>query len=295
MADTPAFEVISAHKCFEGTVGFYRHASTSTASPMRFSVFVPPQGRTGRVPVLYYLAGLTCTEETFMIKAGAQRVAAELGMMLVAPDTSPRGLNLPGESDSWDFGVGAGFYIDATQEPWSKHYRMYTYLTQELRALIEAQFPADPARTGIFGHSMGGHGALVLGLRNPQIYKSISAFAPVSAPKQVPWGQKAFSGYLGPDTGGPDKGQWSAYDATEIMLGLKDAARRPHILVDQGLADQFLEKQLPQHVFEAAAQKVGYPLTLRRHAGYDHGYYFIATFMEDHLRHHSKILTGRAG
>jgi S-formylglutathione hydrolase len=295
MADTPAFEVISAHKCFDGTVGFYRHASTSTASPMRFSVFVPKQGRTGRVPVLYYLAGLTCTEETFMIKAGAQRVAAELGMMLVAPDTSPRGLNLPGESDSWDFGVGAGFYVDATQEPWSKHYRMYTYVTQELRNLIEAQFPADPARTGIFGHSMGGHGALVLGLRNPQIYKSISAFAPISAPKQVPWGQKAFSGYLGPDTGGPDKGQWSAYDATEIMLGLKDAARRPHILVDQGLADQFLEKQLPQHVFEAAAQKVGYPLTLRRHEGYDHGYYFISTFMEDHLRHHSKILTGRAG
>jgi len=290
MADTPAFEVISQHKCFDGTVGFYRHPSTSTASPMRFSVFVPPQGGSGRVPVLYYLAGLTCTEETFMIKAGAQRVAAELGMMLVAPDTSPRGLNLPGESDSWDFGVGAGFYVDATEEPWSKHYRMYSYVTQELRALIEAHFPADPARTGIFGHSMGGHGALVLGLRNPQIYKSISAFAPISAPKQVPWGQKAFSGYLGPNTG-----QWSAYDATEIMLGLKGAAPRSHLLIDQGLADQFLEKQLPQHVFEAAALQVGQPLTLRRHAGYDHGYYFIATFMEDHLRHHAKILTGHSG
>jgi S-formylglutathione hydrolase len=289
MADTPAFEVISQHKCFDGTVGFYRHASTSTASSMRFSVFVPKQGKSGRVPVLYYLAGLTCTEETFMIKAGAQRVAAELGMMLVAPDTSPRGLNLPGESDSWDFGVAAGFYVDATQEPWSKNYRMYSYVTQELRTLVEAQFPADPARTGIFGHSMGGHGALVLGLRNPQIYKSISAFAPISAPKQVPWGQKALGGYLGPDAG-----QWSAYDATEIMLGLKDAARRPHILVDQGLADQFLEKQLPQHVFEAAAKKVGYPVTLRRQEGYDHGYYFISTFMEDHLRHHSKILTGHA-
>jgi S-formylglutathione hydrolase len=290
MADTPAFEVISQHKCFDGTVGFYRHASTSTASPMRFSVFVPPQGQAGPVPVLYYLAGLTCTEETFMIKAGAQRVAAELGLMLVAPDTSPRGLNLPGDSDSWDFGVGAGFYVDATEEPWSKHYRMYTYVTQELRALIEAHFPADTARTGIFGHSMGGHGALVLGLRNPQIYKSISAFAPICAPKQVPWGQKAFSGYLGPSTG-----QWSAYDATEIMLGLKDAARRPHMLIDQGLADQFLEKQLPQHVFEAAAREVGQPLTLRRHAGYDHGYYFISTFMADHLRHHAKILTGRSG
>jgi S-formylglutathione hydrolase len=290
MADTPAFEVISQQKCFEGTVGFYRHESTSTASAMRFSVFVPKEGRTGRVPVLYYLAGLTCTEETFMIKAGAQRVAAELGLMLVAPDTSPRGLNLPGDTESWDFGVGAGFYVDATQEPWSKQYRMYTYVTQELRELIEAQFPADPARTGIFGHSMGGHGALTLGLRNPGIYKSISAFAPISAPKQVPWGQKAFNGYLGPDTG-----QWSQYDATEIVSGLEDAPRRPPLLIDQGLADQFLEKQLPQHLFEAAAKQVGYPLTLRRHAGYDHGYYFISTFMEDHLRHHAKFLTGPAG
>jgi S-formylglutathione hydrolase len=285
MAGTPAFEVISQHKCFDGSVGFYKHDSISTASPMRFSAFVPKQGRTGRLPVLYYLAGLTCTEETFMIKAGAQRVAAELGLILVAPDTSPRGLNIPGDSDSWDFGVGAGFYVDATQEPWSKHYRMYSYVTSELRTLIEAQFPADPARTGIFGHSMGGHGALTLGLRNPAIYRSISAFAPISAPSQVPWGQKAFTGYLG-----TDKSQWSAYDATEIVSGLKDAASRPHILIDQGLADQFLEKQLPQHLFEAAARKVGLPLTLRRHEGYDHGYYSIATFMEDHLRHHAKIL-----
>jgi S-formylglutathione hydrolase len=269
-------------------VGFYRHQSKSTSTPMRFSVFAPKQARSGREPVLYYLAGLTCTEETFMIKAGAQRVAAELGLMLVAPDTSPRGLSIPGDSDSWDFGVAAGFYLDATQEPWAKNYRMYTYITQELRSLVETQFPADAARTGIFGHSMGGHGALVLGLRNPDIYKSLSAFAPICAPKQVPWGQKAFSGYLGPDTG-----QWSAYDATEIMSGLKDAARRPHILIDQGLADQFLEKQLPQHVFEAAAKKVGYPLTLRRHEGYDHGYYFISSFIEDHLRHHAKILQPR--
>src|SRR3954447_5530628 len=214
MADTPApaFEVLSQHQCFGGTVGFYRHASTTTSTPMRFSVFVPKQGRTGRVPVLYYLAGLTCTEETFMIKAGAQRVAAELGLMLVAPDTSPRGLNLPGDNASWDFGVAAGFYLDATQEPWSKNYRMYTYITKELRALIEAQFPANAARTSIFGHSMGGHGALVLGMRNPDIYKSISAFAPISAPSQVPWGQKAFTGYLG-----EDKSQWAQYDATEIV------------------------------------------------------------------------------
>jgi S-formylglutathione hydrolase len=289
MAGQPAFDIISQHQCFDGTVGFYKHDSSSTASSMRFSVFVPKQGRTGRVPVLYSLAGLTCTEETFMIKAGAQRVAAELGMMLVAPDTSPRGLNLPGDSASWDFGVGAGFYVDATEEPWAKNYRMYSYITKELRALIEAQFPADSARTGIFGHSMGGHGALVLGLRNPDIYKSISAFAPISAPGQVPWGQKAFAGYLG-----PDKSRWAAYDATEIVSSLKDAAKRPHILIDQGLADQFLEKQLPQHVFEAAAKRAGYPLTLRRQEGYDHGYYFISTFMEDHLRHHSKILTGQA-
>src|SRR6267154_4716632 len=233
MADTPAFEVLSQHKCFDGTVGFYRHASTSTASSMRFSVFVPKQGRTGRVPVLYYLAGLTCTEETFMIKAGAQRVAAELGLMLVAADTSPRGLNIPGDTASWDFGVAAGFYLDATQEPWAKNYRMYSYITKELRTLIAAQFPADPARTGIFGHSMGGHGALTIGLRNPQIYKSISAFAPISAPSQVPWGQKAFAGYLG-----SDKSQWGAYDATEIVSGLTDAASRPHLLIDQGLADQ---------------------------------------------------------
>ena len=285
MAATPAFEVISQHQCFGGVVGFYRHDSSSTASSMRFAVFTPPQARSGRVPVLYYLAGLTCTEETFMIKAGAQRVAAELGLLLVAPDTSPRGLKLPGESDAWDFGLAAGFYLDATQGPWSKHYRMYTYVTQELRALIESRFPVAPARTGIFGHSMGGHGALTLALRNPDIYKSVSAFAPIAAPSQCPWGQKAFTGYLG-----PDKAQWSEYDATELVAAVKDAARRPAILIDQGLADQFLEKQLHPHLFEAAARGAGYPLTLRRHEGYDHGYYFMLTFMEDHLRHHWKTL-----
>jgi S-formylglutathione hydrolase len=289
MAGTPAFEVISQHRSFGGVVGFYRHDSTSTGSAMKFSVFAPPQARSGPVPVLYYLAGLTCTEETFMIKAGAQRVAAGLGLMLVAPDTSPRGLNLPGETDSWDFGVGAGFYVDATQAPWSKNYRMYSYVTKELRTLIESQFPADAARTGIFGHSMGGHGALTLGLRNPDIYKSISAFAPIGSPKQVPWGQKAFAGYLGPDTG-----QWSAHDATELVAGVKDAARRPHLLIDQGLADQFLEKQLQPEIFEAACRKAGLPLTLRRQEGYDHSYYFISTFVEDHLRHHAKILGARA-
>jgi S-formylglutathione hydrolase len=289
MTDTPAFEIISQHRCFGGVVGFYRHASTSTASVMRFSVFTPAQAASGPVPVLYYLAGLTCTEETFMIKAGAQRVAAELGLMLVAPDTSPRGLKLPGESDSWDFGVAAGFYVDATREPWSKNYRMYSYVVKELRALVEARFPADAARTGIFGHSMGGHGALTLGLRNPQVYKSISAFAPIGAPKRVPWGQKAFTGYLGPDAG-----QWSEHDATELVRRVPDASRRPHILVDQGLADQFLEQQLQPQLLEAAFREAGYPLTLRRQEGYDHGYYFISTFMEDHLRHHARILSGGA-
>ena len=282
------FEVVSQHRCFNGTVGFYKHEAASTACPMTFSVFIPPQAQPGRrVPVLYYLAGLTCTEETFMIKAGAQRVAAELGIMLVAPDTSPRGVKLPGDSDAWDFGVGAGFYLDATVEPWSRHYRMYTYVTQELRALVEAQFPADPARTGVFGHSMGGHGALTIALRNPDRYRSVSAFAPIAAPKQCPWGQKAFSGYLG-----PDRGQWADYDATELVSGVKDAARKPPILIDQGLSDQFLQTQLHPQLFEEACQKAGYPLHLRRHEGYDHGYYFISTFMQDHLIHHAKILQG---
>jgi S-formylglutathione hydrolase len=279
------FEVVSQHRCFKGTVGFYKHEAASTSCPMKFSVFTPPQAASGKVPVLYYLAGLTCTEETFMIKAGAQRVAAELGIMLVAPDTSPRGVKLPGDSDSWDFGVGAGFYVDATVEPWSRHYRMYTYITQELRSLIESQFPADPARTGIFGHSMGGHGALTIALRNPDRYRSVSAFAPIAAPRQCPWGQKAFSGYLG-----PDKGQWANQDATELVAGVKDAAHKTPILIDQGLSDQFLQTQLHPHLFEEAAKKVGYPLQLRRHEGYDHGYYFISTFMEDHLVHHARIL-----
>ena len=279
------FETLSQHRCFGGTVGFYRHAAASTACAMRFSVFTPPQAAAGRVPVLYYLAGLTCTEETFMIKAGAQRVAAALGLVLVAPDTSPRGVNLPGESDSWDFGLGAGFYLDATEAPWSKHFRMYTYVTQELRALITANFPADAARTGIFGHSMGGHGALVLGLRNPQLYRSISAFAPISAPRQCPWGRKAFGGYLG-----ADPGPWAQYDATELAAEVKDASRRPPLLVDQGLADQFLAEQLHPHLFEQACQKSGLRLTLRRHEGYDHGYYFISSLIEDHLRHHARLL-----
>ncbi len=285
MSEAP-FETVSEHRCFGGTVGFYAHRSTVNGCTMKFAVFTPPAAERGPVPALYYLAGLTCTEETFMIKAGAQRLAAELGLMLVAPDTSPRGVPLPGDSDAWDFGVGAGFYVDATAEPWSKHYRMYSYVTAELPALIDAHFPADPQRQGIFGHSMGGHGALTIGLENPgQRYRSISAFAPIAAPKQVPWGQKAFRGYLG-----PDQGQWDAYDATELMKKVTDPAGRPPILIDQGLADRFLGEQLHPHLFEEAARTVGYPVTLRRHAGYDHGYYFIASFVEDHLRHHARTL-----
>lgn len=282
------FEVISQHRSFGGVVGFYKHEAASTACPMRFAVFTPPERHAIRVPVLYYLAGLTCTEETFMIKAGAQRLAAELGLMVVAPDTSPRGVSLPGDHDSWDFGLGAGFYVDATSEPWSRHYRMYTYVTQELRALIETHFGADPERTGIFGHSMGGHGALTIALRNPpERYRSVSAFAPIAAPSQCPWGEKAFTGYLG-----TDRSQWAAYDATELVARVPDASRRPHILVDQGLSDQFLQTQLHPHLLEEAARKAGYPLTLRRHEGYDHSYYFISTFIEEHLRHHHRHLSG---
>jgi S-formylglutathione hydrolase len=205
--------------------------------------------------------------------------------MLVAPDTSPRGVPLPGDSASWDFGVGAGFYLDATQEPWSKHYRMYSYVTEELPALVAANFPADMTRQGIFGHSMGGHGALTIALRNRERYRSISAFAAITAPSECPWGQKAFTGYLG-----QDRERWRQYDATLLMLEVKDAKRGPSILIDQGLGDQFLESQLHPERFEAACAEVGYPLRLRRHEGYDHGYYFISTFVDDHLRHHAQFL-----
>jgi S-formylglutathione hydrolase len=279
------FETLSEHRSFGGVVGFYRHASETTRCAMRFAVFTPPQAAQGRVPVLYYLAGLTCSEETFMIKAGAQRVAGELGLMLVAPDTSPRGVPLPGDSDSWDFGVGAGFYVDATQDPWARHYRMYSYIARELPDLIDARFPSDPARRGVFGHSMGGHGALTVALKNPTRYRSVSAFAPISAPRRSPWGQKAFSGYLG-----PDHGQWAEHDATELVLRVKDGPQRPPMLIDQGLSDQFLERELHPYLLEEACAKVGQRLTLRRHAGYDHGYYFVSTFIEDHLRHHAKAL-----
>jgi S-formylglutathione hydrolase len=275
--------LVSEHRCFGGTVAFYRHASVACGGEMRFGVFVPPQAATRKVPVLYYLAGLTCTEETFLIKGGAQRVATELGLMLVAPDTSPRGAGFPGESDSWDFGVGAGFYVDATQAPWSSRYRMYTYVTQELPALVAEHLPARADREGIFGHSMGGHGALVCALRQPGRYRSISAFAPISAPMRVPWGEKAFNGYLG-----PDQQAWRAWDASELVRTLREPL--PPLLVDQGTRDKFLTEQLRPELLQDACAAVGQPLTLRRQEGYDHGYYFVSTFMEDHLRHHAAAL-----
>lgn len=274
--------VVSEHGCFGGTQRFYSHESRECATEMRFSVYLPPQAQQRAVPVLYYLAGLTCTEETFMIKAAAQRVAAELGLMLVAPDTSPRKARIPGDEASWDFGLGAGFYVDSTQAPWSQHYRMYSYVTRELPELVRSLGKSLNDRQSIFGHSMGGHGALVCALRNPQQYRSVSAFAPIVAPMQVPWGQKAFSGFLG-----GDKTTWAQYDASELVTAKRYAAT---ILIDQGTADKFLTEQLQPERFEAACKASGTALTLRRQDSYDHGYYFISTFMEDHLRHHAEYL-----
>ncbi|MGE0724595.1 MAG: S-formylglutathione hydrolase [Alphaproteobacteria bacterium] len=272
----------SRHRCFGGSLGYYAHASAETGGEMRYAVFLPPAAEKGRVPVLLYLAGLTCTEETFVIKAGAQRLAAELGIALVAPDTSPRDKRHPGDDASWDFGLGAGFYVDATEAPWREGYRMWSYVTRELPAHVDAEFPVDPARWGVFGHSMGGHGALVAALRAPDRFKSVSAFAPIAAPSRCPWGEKAFSGYLG-----ADRSAWTAYDATALVQSGK---RAPAILVDQGLDDQFLERQLNIDLFEAACRSAGQPLTIRRHAGYDHGYFFIQTFVDDHLCHHAEAL-----
>ena len=273
----------SKHACFGGTMGFYGHASAATGTEMRFGVYLPPQAQRGPCPALYYLAGLTCTEETFAIKAGAQRCAAEHGLVLVMPDTSPRGLNLPGEAESWDFGVGAGFYLNATAEPWAAHYRMAQYVTRELPALIEAEFPVRPGRRGVFGHSMGGHGALVSALREPERWQSVSAFAPIANPVAVPWGEKAFTGYLG-----PDREAWAAWDASLLMR------KRPYpgpILVDQGEDDQFLASQLHPEALEDAAQASGQELTLRRQPG-DHSYWFIQSFIGDHIAHHARQLMG---
>ena len=282
--------LLSAHACFGGAQRVYQHASREIGLPMKFSVYLPPQALQGaKRPVLVYLAGLTCNEDTFMTKAGAQRLAAELGLILVAPDTSPRGAGVPGESEAWDFGVGAGFYLDATEAPWEAHWRMESYLTRELLPLLGQKLPIDLERIGLFGHSMGGHGALTLALRHPGMFKSLSAFAPIAAPTQCPWGQKAFSGYLGSD----DKAEWRKHDASVLMASQSEAPYPGGILIDQGLADKFLlDGQLLPEAFEAACAKVGQPLTLRRQPGYDHGYYFIQTFMADHLAHHAQALAG---
>lgn len=275
---TIPLETRSTHRCFGGIQGFYQHHSAVIGLPMRFSVYQPPQVENGLVPALFFLAGLTCTEETFMIKAGAQRIAAQLGMMLVSMDTSPRQTGIAGETDDWELGAGAGFYLDATEAPWSKYFRMESYVTQELYQLILSQFPADQDRIGIFGHSMGGHGALTLALRNPGLYRSVSAFAPIAAPLHCPWGQKAFSHYLGASLE-----NWRKHDAAALIAA---GHRLPPLLIDQGLSDPFLAEQLFPDRLETACQLAGQPLTLRRHEGYDHGYYFISTFMTDHLQHH---------
>ncbi|SAK81699.1 carboxylesterase [Caballeronia arationis] len=278
-------ELVEEHRSWGGVQRTYRHDSKSIGLPMRFSVFLPQQASSGKVPALFYLAGLTCTEETFPIKAGAQRYAAEHGIALISPDTSPRGAGIPDEGAAWDFGVGAGFYVDATEEPWSKHYRMYSYVTQDLREAVLAELPVLGDRLGIFGHSMGGHGALVLALRNPDLYRSVSAFAPIAAPSRCPWGVKAFSGYLG-----EDREAWKRYDASELVAGASAGRFAEGILIDQGLADQFLAEQLYPDVFEAAANGAGQKVVLRQHEGYDHGYYFISTFIGEHVAHHAQVL-----
>ncbi len=279
------WELLSEHACFGGVQGFYRHASTTIGLPMRLGVYRPPQAlapTAGPMPALIYLAGLTCNEETFAIKAGAQRVAAELGLLLVTPDTSPRGTGVAGADGTWDFGTAAGFYLDATQAPWATHWRMESYITQELPELLAERFAVPAGRLGLMGHSMGGHGALTLALRHPGLFASVSAVAPIAAPMQCPWGTKAFSGYLG-----ADRSAWAAHDATALIQA---GHRAPPLLVDQGEADRFLAEQLHPHLLQAACQAAGQPLTLRRHAGCDHGYYFIASVIESHLRHHAATL-----
>ena len=271
------------HRCFNGTVAYYSHFSSACNCEMNFAVYLPPQVQSRSVPILYYLSGLTCTEENFTVKAGAQRYAAEYGIMLVAPDTSPRNTGILGEDDSWDLGTGAGFYVDATVEPWQQHYQMYSYVTQELPALITANFPVLEARQSIFGHSMGGHGALICALKNPEQYLSVSAFAPIAAPMNCPWGEKAFTAYLG-----TNRQLWRAYDASELI---KVTQLNYPILIDQGTADTFYhQKQLLPETFQAACQTVAQALNLRFQEGYDHSYFTIASLMKEHIQHHAAVL-----
>jgi S-formylglutathione hydrolase len=277
-------EIISVSRCFGGSIGYYRHDASTTRCSMRFTVFIPPQADKHPVPVLWWLSGLTCTEDNFTVKAGAYRKAAESGLMIVAPDTSPRGKDIP-DDEADDLGQGAGFYVDATNPPWSEHFNMYRYITAELPELVFAEFSGKAGAQGIFGHSMGGHGALMIGLRNPERFRSISAFAPIVAPTQCSWGQKAFSAYLG-----DDRSTWREYDATELMANGGDGCARPGILIDQGLDDNFLSAQLLPDKFAAACAAVNQRLELRKHAGYDHSYFFVASFIDDHIQHHADIL-----
>jgi S-formylglutathione hydrolase len=276
-------DMIAQNRSFGGTQTIFRHQSSETGTAMRFAAYVPPQAEHGKVPVFWFLSGLTCTEENFTTKAGAQRVAAELGLIVIAPDTSPRGEGVPGDpAGSYDFGLGAGFYVDATMAPYAANYRMRSYIESELPDVIAASLPADMSRQSISGHSMGGHGAITIALRNPGRFRAVSAFAPIASPINCPWGQKALSGYLG-----PDKAAWRAYDSTALI---EDGHRIPALLVDQGLADNFLSSQLKPELLEAACAGAGIELTLRRQEGYDHSYYFIASFIEDHLRYHAAAL-----
>lgn len=278
-------EQVSLNRCFGGTQAVYSHQSSETKTPMRFSVFTPDHEAGQKLPVLWYLSGLTCTEENFTVKAGAQRYAAEHGIIVIAPDTSPRGANIEGEDDSYDFGSGAGFYVDASQSPWDLHYRMYSYITRELPALVFNELDADAGRQGITGHSMGGHGALTIALKNPEVYQSVSAFSPICSPTQCPWGHKALGGYLG-----QDQQSWLEYDTVELIQSGKKITGT--ILVDQGKADDFLDEQLKPELLQRACAENGQDLNLRIHNGYDHSYYFIATFMGDHIAHHASVLNG---
>lgn len=273
----------SKTKAFDGTVEYYKHESKVNQCEMGFAVFLPPQARSKKVPALYWLSGLTCTEDNFTVKAGAQRWAAENGIALIAPDTSPRGDKVA-KGDSYDLGLGAGFYLNATQEPWASHYQMYDYVVKELPQIVQANFAIVPERKSISGHSMGGHGALVIGLREPSCYTSVSAFAPIVAPSQVPWGTKAFAHYLG-----NEKSSWEAYDASFLV---KKSPRTDTVLIDQGLDDKFLKEQLKPELFESACKEAGQKLELRRQPGYDHSYFFISTFIKDHIEFHAKRLNG---
>jgi S-formylglutathione hydrolase len=283
-ASAMTITTISENRCFGGVQGIYAHESTETGCPMRFGVFLPPPAHTGRVPILYWLSGLTCTEENFIIKAGAQRVAAVLGVALVVPDTSPRGLNIPGEAAAYDFGLGAGFYVDATEAPWTGGYRMHSYVATELPKVVAADFPVDPSRAGIFGHSMGGHGALTIALKNPRSYKSVSAFAPICSPMRCPWGERALAGYLG-----NDRARWREYDTTALIEDRGWSG--PPFLVDQGTKDPFLDTQLKPDLLRATCIERNVALELRMQDGYDHSYFFISSFIEDHIRFHARHIS----